>query len=300
MYCSIFAIVNNHFAVVITVTMTLICLVNTIAGNTVIRSTYGRNHSQIEEMQAINTYFKEHRLQDKAVMYIALSSREPEDKVYDTYFDGSKNYETTAADFYQSLMGNKEKKISDANLPEGMYGSEYKMETIDYMILCTKEAYLMEFMDDMELIPEISGDHYRVYRNLKPEMIARKDPEKIVYDLTQGGYNAYFGIQGLGTCEGDYTWTDGNPLKFEGYLPEQTAEALVTVELETTYNGVQEVALYQYESEEDSVFVKGKDSFSFRISVNHGNYSFEFRFPRKDEKAIGLKSITIEPVTAEE
>ena len=285
------------FPVVLTAVMVGVCLLNDVTGAVIVQKAYQRDSAMIEEMRHINTYFEENHLEDCSVLYLALSAKELEDKVYDTYFDGKNNYETTVFSFYQSLSGDMEKKIPDACLPEAVYWSEYKMDTIDYLMVCTKATYVMEFVDGVEPVPELSGEHYRVYRNVDPETIAGKVPEKITYQMTQEGYNAYFGISGLGTCEGDYTWTDGKELEFEGYLPEDTTEAVVTVELEKTYHGVQEVALYQYESKYDSVFVKGKDSFSFHISVNHGNYSFQFRFPKKEASALGVKSITIEPVS---
>lgn len=288
---------KTYFSTVVASILVAECLVNTIVGASTIQTIYQKESGMIGEMRRINGYFKDNHLEDSKVMYIAMTGRAVDDKVFDTYFDGHNNCETTITYFFQTLKGDADIKVSDTKILEGIYGSEYQIDAINYFVLCTREANIMDYIEGVELIPELSGEYYKVYKNTEPSILRGKTPTRIKYNLTNTGYNAYFGIKGLGECKGDYTWTDGVRLEFEGYLPEETSEAIVTVDLEKTYHGVQEVELYQYESKEDSVIVKGKGSFSFKINVYHGRYIFDFRFPRKDECALGVKSITIEPVS---
>lgn len=286
---------KKYFPAVTMVVMAAVCILNVISGHLVIHDTYHREYAQIAEMQAINDYFKEHELLDSSVLYLALSARAVEDKIYDTYFDGGKNYETTVNSFYETISRRKVISISDTSIPEGMYQNGYQIDAIDYLIVCTKVSYLMEFVDGMEQIAEISGNHYQVYRNLNSATLATKEQEKVTYDFTEEGYNAYFGIEGLGERKAGL-WTKTRKLEFDGWLSEDVTEAEVTVRYAKTYHGVQEIAAYQYETKIFDTYAKGKGEFSFRIKINKGGYNFDLRFPRKDECGIVLESIIIEPI----
>lgn len=158
---------KKWFLPVVSFTIFAICTGNFLYGTMSLHYFYQADPAAIQEMSRINAYFKDNGFEKRNVMFVCQNSFGKDAGVYDTYFDGVNCYEI----LYETLMDQtygQQNRISEMDFRDAMLGRDYKLDAIDYLITGDQINGLDRMIAGLELIPEISGDFYCVYKNIDP------------------------------------------------------------------------------------------------------------------------------------
>lgn len=306
---------KKYFSFIVFMFMAFACMINVRLAIPYLHG-YDANRSAIDEMCTISAYFREHGLDEYNVLFVCENGYGKDAKIYDTYFEGTNNFETRYDMLFREmdLSGQKDSKISEMNFTDCIWEGEYHMDKADYLIFNAPAKDLNRVIGGCELLPEISGEYYTVYRNTDPERI--RYPEKAeVYRMgnvlaeirfAREGYNVpLFVSKGISLCEEDFSWTDGNEMEIRVRVPDETGTVTVMFDLEGTYNGKQGIEIYQGERMIYDGVAEGKQKFSFELHPQNRDGGFKVRFPDavspleigegQDARklAVALRSITV-------
>lgn len=275
---------RRKFSMIVCVSMAIICITNSVWGVSYMYKYYAADDTAIAEMIKINDFFIENKIENSNVLFVCQNWAGNSARIYDTYFDGVKNHEI----IYENLMdemyerNQMQIKISEMDFTDAVLGAGYKMDTIDYFIAGDSVVNLSSVMKGLQLIPEISGDFFYVYKNTEPEKLSfLTDDQSIFAEIEFGleGYNVPLYVKnGISYCEGGYSWSDGDELQIRVHVPDTTAGAKVQLELAGTF-GRQEMVIYQQESIIYESVADGEGIFSFPIVPVQGDCSFKIRLP---------------------
>ncbi len=280
---------KKYFSPIVFVSMAFVCMINVWLAIPYLHG-YDANRSAINEMCTISTYFREHGLDECNVLFVCENGYGKDAKIYDTYFEGTNNFETRYDMLFREmdLSGQKDSKISEMNFTDCIWEGEYHIDMADYLIFNAPEQDIDRVIGGCEILPEISGEHYTVYRNTDPERI--RYPEKAeVYRtgdilaeirFAREGYNVPLFVQkGISLCEEDFSWTDGSEMEIRVRVPKETGTVTVMFDLKGTYNGKQGVEIYQGERMIYDGVAEGEQKFSFELHPQNGDGGFKVRFP---------------------
>ena len=138
--------------------------------------------SYIEEMKKMSEYI-DNMSEDERVLCVILSDGNMR-RLVDTYIDRTDNIYYVSRKFMADLSENGAVSVSEVQFVEAVSKIEYgAIERFDYIILADGD-YQMEF-SDIELIPEASGETYRIYRNLDNTVLNIEKVEDSAFDETQ-------------------------------------------------------------------------------------------------------------------
>ncbi|WP_022761023.1 hypothetical protein [Butyrivibrio sp. AD3002] len=136
----------------------LLSVVNMAYGAYIVHDTYEDDPEMIDEMVKIDRYFEENGLEDANVAFVDESQFSEVAKVYDLYFDSAdKEYMIPKEDLENN-------DINSAALVEPIVSYTYRPEKIQYFIVSNEDELTQAIPEDMEQIPELSGEFYLVYK----------------------------------------------------------------------------------------------------------------------------------------
>ncbi len=271
---------------------------------------YQADKQQISEMGLINSYFKNHGLEDKHIMFVCEGWGIKNAKIYDTYFDSINSFEISYKALINTIYERAGERIpiSDIDFHEEVWGTPYQIDEIDYFISSNDMLNLDSVMDGLEMVPEISGENFVVYKNLDTSQISLRKDQFVEINFDAENYNAPLFVQsGISQCEGAYTWTDGNKMQVRTFA--NTEKSLkVHFYLTGIFQGQQRVIVQQGENVIFEEAICGVNEFEFELSPINGDCSFQVYFPdavspyelgmSADERklAISLEKITFEKI----
>ena len=137
------------------------------------RFSYKVNPDAINEVLAIDKYFANDN--NSEIMYLVHGNPKKRfDRVsryIDTYMNRRhKFYIVSDTDISESMSGTI--RVADTPLKADFLGGDYgKVEKIDYIILHNIDGQEQPKLANVELVKELSGKYYTVYRNLEPAVI---------------------------------------------------------------------------------------------------------------------------------
>lgn len=149
-----------------------VCYVNDVYSHRFIVGGMSVDPSSVVEMSNINDYFKENDIQDSCVLYIQEWTYGKETKIFDTYFDGSNICVINGSDICTILSQDDDGvvNVSDIEFNEYHYGTQYDLESFDYIIVY-QYATELPALTNLEEISELTGNVYSVYKNLNPTQL---------------------------------------------------------------------------------------------------------------------------------
>ena len=144
-----------------------------------VRFSYKVNPEAVGEVLAIDKYFADDSSSE--ILYLVHGNPKKRfDRVsryIDTYMNRRhKFYIVSDTDISESMSGTI--RVADTPLKADFLGGYYgKVEKIDYIILHNIDGQEQQKLANVEIVPELSGKYYMVYRNLNAEVIefAAKD-----------------------------------------------------------------------------------------------------------------------------
>lgn len=256
--------------------------INFCCGFEHLKSEQGIEDGLRTEMYNINCYFKNNNIEDSNIMYVTSNWSKKSARAYDTFLDGRNNYEISVKELRDMFYS---KKCSDISILERgfsrfIWKRNYMLQSVDYFIVDKLDNGIFDIIDGCKEIKEISGDDYKVYKNINNETIEYKWNDELVINCMEKGYNVdAFVNSGLSHCEGDFSWTEGNELEVRGYIKKRIETVTVTIEVEDTFNGKQRLLVYQGQNLIFNGFCDGDKDISFMIAPKKGDCSFTILFP---------------------
>ena len=151
----------------------LMCLAGNVLAGAAVRFSYRVNSEAIREVLVIDKYFVGDTQSD--IMYLVHGTSKKRfdrgSRYIDTYMTRQhKFYIVCDTDLSESMSGII--RVTDtplkADLDLGYYGKAGK---IDYIILHNLDGQEQQKLANVELVPELSGKYYTVYKNLNPAVI---------------------------------------------------------------------------------------------------------------------------------
>lgn len=134
---------------------------------------YHVDSDAVNEVIAINKYFEND--DHSEIMY--LSYGEPKKRYdrfgrfMDTYIDRRHNFYCVEDKTLTEQVKDGRARISDIKL-FGELGMAYSnVNTIDYIIQENQNSLGQRRLMNVEIVPELSGKHFTVYKNLNPSVI---------------------------------------------------------------------------------------------------------------------------------
>lgn len=151
----------------------LICMLNWELSYKNIHYNYSTDPNLVSEMDSINDYFIANKLQSANVMFIGDNPFSEDTKVYDSYFDAAKNEYTINYGRLLEIISSVEydSYLNTTLLTESIYGIPYSTNSIEYFIVGDKIADIPNIFDGLELVNEIGGKEFFVYKNINPKTL---------------------------------------------------------------------------------------------------------------------------------
>lgn len=302
---------KKYFPTVLFLSCLLLSVTNFLTSISNLYNAYYADRQQVSEMDLINSYFRNHGLEDKHVMFVCEYWWIKNAKIYDTYFDSINAFEISYKALINTIYERAGERIpiSDIDFHEEVWATPYQIDKIDYFISSSDMLSLDSVMDGLEMVPEISGENFVVYKNLDTSQISLRKDQFVEINFDAENYNAPLFVQsGISQCEGAYTWTDGNKMQVRTFA--NTEKSLkVHFYLTGIFQGQQRVIVQQGENVIFEEAICGVNEFEFELSpINNGDCSFQVYFPdavspyelgmSADERklAISLEKITFEKI----
>lgn len=237
--------------------------------------------SYISDMQKINAYFENNKLEDSSVMFVCDKWYTKNPKVYDTYFIGKEVYEIS----YNSLMDKVDSNLNGIDIDECIFNEavtnrEFQTDKIDFFIVSTEVGDFSGMIGDIEYIEEASSPTYELYKNIDSERICVNEIPTANIIFSAGGYNATDCIMtGISNPEESFSWTDGNKFAFK--YPNLDSNGLYTIRINcvTTYNGNQSFIIRQNENEISVGEICGNSQIKFDLEVVDNQCEFTIDLP---------------------
>ena len=136
-------------------------------GKEIFDSIYRYENKAITEMTEINEYINSDSDGEVDVFYASTASQDQYSKIYDTYYDGINNFQVPY-DVVSNLALNSEVDeivVKETTFVDAIWYQPFSADEIDYVIQSTDAEPLGDMFEDLELIEEVSGDYYLVYKN---------------------------------------------------------------------------------------------------------------------------------------
>lgn len=267
------------------------------------------DEQQVREMGLINSYFKNTGLQEKRIMFLCKNWGTKNAKIFDTYFDGINAFEMSYKALIDTIYERRGEsiQISEVDFHEEVWGIPYELDEIDYFIASQDSVNLNSVIKNLEMIPQISGKNFVVYKNTNTSKISLPVDKFVEINFDEERYNAPLFIQsGISQCEGDFSWTDGNKMQVRMFVANTVKSLDVHFYLTGIFNGQQKVIVYQEENVIFDGVLSEEREFEFELSPVNGDCSFQVYYPDAvspydlgisgDERklAVSLKKITFE------
>lgn len=265
----------------------IMCVANNYEAYSLVYSNYYVDMSAVKEVTIIDKYFDEQA--DANILYLTNGKTTNKlSKCMDTYMDNIEHLYYVDASLISNIEEGRGMSVTDTEFREHIWDNVYSdINSIEYIII--ENSTLMGFkkIANVEIIPEISGENYTVYRNLNPTEI---NVENECY-LTIDDFN-----------ENEYVSVDGeSEILYPGaivYGPYSEIEAGI---YKVTYEGTNlEVAtfdvwsgnqntLYEVDVQEQ---MEGK--IVYTVNIKETVSDIEFRLYNNSDEIFSYSSVVLE------
>ena len=152
--------------------LAIACGLNMISGGLMIRKNMFAEREMINEVIRINDYIEE---QGKEGTWVYLTDEETVNEYsgcLDTYLDRRDELYFADMAAVSDLDGEDAIPVRDIEWKEWLYKTSYpKVERVDYFIVDKRFPHDEYDLKNTEMVDNLCGDYYAVYRNLAPEWI---------------------------------------------------------------------------------------------------------------------------------
>ena len=164
---------SEHARKTFSVILLAVCIAVNIGACQVMDFAYHVDSEAVNEVIAINKYFEDDN--NSEIMY--LSYGEPKrrydrsGRLMDTYIDRRHNFYCVRDTTLTGQMKDNTAVISEIKLRGEYTGTYSNVKAIDYIIQENQNSMGQRKLMNVEIVPELSGKHFTVYRNMNPSVI---------------------------------------------------------------------------------------------------------------------------------
>lgn len=271
---------EKKFLMLFSIIMIGVCVLNVIPGTIFFERTYIVREDLVKEMEEINNYFRENNIMDSRVAFVAVSPYDEYSRVYDTYFDGENNYEINNENIVNIIAKTSgTTSVDKITFNDIIDGKEYNIDRLDYIICSSESEENIGIIQDFTKVESISKKNYSVYKNINAYEIKVNRTTSFDFNFTSSGNNTAGFVKGISSCEDDYTWSDGNNLEISCFLKKNIKKVKVDIDLKDTFNGKQQIYIYQGDTEIYEGEANGGQMISFELIPIEGDCSFRVFLP---------------------
>lgn len=292
-----------------------LCVASNAQSYQILNEHMGVSLAEIEEIDEIDTYFQNVDT-SKNILYVTEDPGWSKSSKYiDTYMDCENRLYIVDFSSIVDLEMDVKNDVSQLHLVEALLHDPYEaVDHFDYIIIENFWGFGVREFKNTELISEISGENFTIYKNNAPEYLQIGIPEDVYYDgykciyFCGEKYNATdYVIAGVSWPEEEYSWTEGKNMRVEIPTVKSEGKAKVQISVQQVFNGTQHYTV----SIENNLLTSGEldhpGVIEFELSFSDGKILFDLHMPdaivvneiNKDsadtrEIAFALSQITIE------
>lgn len=278
------SLMKNIFVII----LVILCFISNVVGGYKIRNNYFVDRHIVDEIKTLNTYFM-NKDSDASKIYLTKNYEITSfSKYFDTYFDDVKNLYMIDSTQIPVTDTENQINVSDLNLYEPIYQSQYgSIEKVEYIIVEKGVSFGLMQLSNAQIVPEISGDYYTVYKNLNPNVISFQINRNLCFSgeemnilFTGDNYNAsQYILSGISEKEDGYSWTNGNAMMVEVPIKGNYARLNISLDVVGTFNGSKSYVVRQKDTIITSGSIDGTGNISFSINPKDDKLIFEIDFP---------------------
>lgn len=154
--------------------MLVMCIALNFAAGTVINYAYHVDSGTVNQVVRINNFLTEHK--DSHAIYITqdepIKRYDRFGRYMDTYIEGRKNFYFVRD---TSLEGSNNISVAGINIKADGITGDYHINGVNYIIVESTTNFGTKQLANVELVPGLEGEHFKVYKNLSPNVIMFAD-----------------------------------------------------------------------------------------------------------------------------
>ena len=265
-----------------------------------VHKNYDANAEAVNEVLIINSYFDEFNWNPKILYLTDGKTISKLSKYMDTYNDNTTNLYYVDDSLITDFDAKDTLLVSETEFRESVWNNVYSnIDTIDYIILENNIDLGFNQLVNVELVEDISGDYYSVYKNLDSSVIGLEINPNYGYqgrdfyiEFYGEEYNALdYVVRGISWKEDGYSWTEGNHMEILIPVLGDYEQVQVTFNIRDTFNGEKTYAIKQSEKTIMEGVIEGKSEVSFNADVEDGYISFLVEMPDAEKVSDVLESV---------
>ena len=152
----------------------VMCIALNIAASTVINYAYHVDSETVNQVVRINNFLAEQK--DARTIYItqgdAIKRYDRFGRYMDTYIDGRRNFYFVRD---TSLEASNNISVAGINIKADGISGNYHINGVNYIIIESVTNFGTKQLANVELVPGLEGAHFKVYKNLSPDIIMFAD-----------------------------------------------------------------------------------------------------------------------------